>query len=78
MRSLALACVSALAGLTMCAGAQASPTAIAAPTLPLGHAGRWITGFATTNLYFHLSMAYAILRAHGVAIGKVDLFPTGL
>ena len=45
------------------------------PTLP---AGRWLTVFSTTNLYFHLSMAYAILRAHGVPIGKTDLFPTGL
>jgi hypothetical protein len=45
------------------------------PTLP---AARWLTVFATTNLYFHVSMAYAILRAHGVPIGKVDLFPTGL
>ena len=45
------------------------------PTLP---AARWITVFATTNLYFHLSTAYAILRSHGVPIGKVDLFPTGL
>jgi hypothetical protein len=45
------------------------------PTLP---AGRWLTVFSTTNLYFHLSMAYAILRAHGVPIGKIDLFPTGL
>jgi uncharacterized protein len=45
------------------------------PTLP---AGRWLTVFASTNIYFHLSMAYAILRAHGVPIGKLDLFPTGL
>jgi len=45
------------------------------PTLP---AGQWLTVFATTNLYFHLSTAYAILRAKGVAIGKVDLFATGL
>jgi hypothetical protein len=45
------------------------------PTLP---AGRWLTVFSTTNVYFHLSMAYAILRAHGVPIGKIDLFPTGL
>ena len=45
------------------------------PTLP---AGRWLSGFASTNLYFHLSIAYAILRAKGVALGKVDLFPTGL
>jgi hypothetical protein len=45
------------------------------PTLP---AGRWLTVFATTNLYFHLSIAYAILRANGVPLGKVDLFPSGL
>jgi hypothetical protein len=45
------------------------------PTLPCG---QWLTVFATTNLYFHLSTAYGILRAHGVPIGKVDLFPAGL
>lgn len=44
-------------------------------TLP---AGQWISGFATTNLYFHLSMIYAILRAHGVPLGKRDMFPAGL
>lgn len=45
------------------------------PTLPIG---QWVTGFATTNIHFHLSMAYAILRLRGVAVGKADLFPTGL
>ena len=45
------------------------------PTLP---AERWLAGFATINIYFHLSMAYAILRAKGVPIGKVDLFAGGL
>ncbi len=45
------------------------------PTLP---AGQWLTVFATTNLYFHLSMAYAILRRRGVPLGKVDLFAAGL
>ena len=45
------------------------------PTMP---SGRWLTGFATTNLYFHLSTAYAILRAEGVPLGKVDLFAAGL
>lgn len=45
------------------------------PTLP---AGQWLTGFATTNFYFHLSMAYAILRNRGVPLGKVDLFAGGL
>ena len=45
------------------------------PTLP---AGQWLTVFATTNLYFHMSTAYGILRAAGVRIGKIDLFTTGL
>ena len=44
-------------------------------TLP---AGRWLTVFATTNLYFHLSTAYGILRAKGAPLGKVDLFAMGL
>lgn len=42
-----------------------------APTLP---AGQWLSVFATTNIYFHLSIAYAILRHKGVPIGKIDLF----
>ena len=45
------------------------------PTLP---AGRWLTVFATINLYFHLSTAYDILRAKGVPLGKPDLFAAGL
>jgi len=42
-----------------------------APTFP---AGQWLSVFASTNIYFHLSMAYAILRLKGVPIGKIDLF----
>ena len=45
------------------------------PTLP---AGQWIRGFATTNIHFHMSIAYAILRMKGVPLGKIDLFPSGL
>jgi hypothetical protein len=45
------------------------------PTLP---AGQWLTVFAATNLYFHLSTAYGILRSKGVQIGKIDLFAGGL
>lgn len=45
------------------------------PTLP---AGRWLSVFATTNLHFHLSIAYGILRANGAPLGKVDLFASGL
>ena len=45
------------------------------PELPIE---QWVTGFATTNFYFHLSMAYAILRQRGVPLGKPDLFAGGL
>ena len=46
-----------------------------APTMP---AERWVTGFGMTNIAFHASMAYAILRTNGVALGKIDIFPGGL
>lgn len=45
------------------------------PDMPLD---QWMTGFATTNFYFHLSIAYAILRMKGVPLGKPDLFAGGL
>lgn len=45
------------------------------PTLPVS---QWLTGFATVNMYFHMSTAYGILRSRGVQIGKIDLFPNGL
>lgn len=45
------------------------------PDMPIE---QWVTGFATTNFYFHLSIAYAILRQRGVPLGKPDLFAGGL
>jgi hypothetical protein len=45
------------------------------PTLP---ASQWLSVFATTNIYFHLSIAYAILRMNGVPLGKPDMFASGL
>ena len=32
----------------------------------------YLTGFALPNFFFHVSMAYAILRAAGVGLGKPD------
>jgi uncharacterized protein len=32
----------------------------------------YLTGFVLPNFYFHASMAYAILRAEGIEIGKFD------
>lgn len=45
---------------------------------PTFEVAQWIPGFATPNFYFHLSMAYAILRSKGVALGKRDFFAGGL
>ena len=45
------------------------------PTMP---AGQWLSNFATTNILFHLSTAYGILRAHGAPLGKPDMFAGGL
>ena len=41
------------------------------PTMP---AAQWLSVFATTNIYFHLSMVYAILRSNGAPLGKIDFF----
>ncbi len=46
-----------------------------APTLT---AAQWLTVFAATNINFHLSMVYAILRSNGVPLGKADMFAAGL
>lgn len=34
--------------------------------------GEFVEKFAVANMFFHLSMAYAILRNQGVQIGKMD------
>ncbi|MEE4300653.1 MAG: DUF1993 domain-containing protein [Pseudomonadales bacterium] len=39
---------------------------------------QWLRVFALTNIHFHMSMVYGILRARGVQIGKVDLFSSGV
>ncbi|OQW78808.1 MAG: hypothetical protein BVN32_04195 [Proteobacteria bacterium ST_bin14] len=45
------------------------------PTLPAGH---WVSVFAATNIAFHASITYAILRMKGVPLGKIDMFASGL
>lgn len=35
-------------------------------------AAAFLTGFAIPNFFFHVSMAYAVLRAQGVTVGKSD------
>lgn len=34
--------------------------------------GDYLTGFAVPNFFFHVTTAYAILRAQGVTLGKPD------
>ena len=33
---------------------------------------QFLTGFALPNFFFHVTMAYALLRANGVEVGKPD------
>ena len=37
-------------------------------------ASQYLLGFAMPNFYFHITMAYAILRHNGVPLGKLDFF----
>ncbi len=45
------------------------------PTLPIE---QWVSNFGLTNITFHTTMAYAILRQKCVPLGKIDMFPAGL
>jgi uncharacterized protein len=38
---------------------------------------RYLTGFALPTFYFHISIAYAILRSKGVPLGKLDYLAGG-
>lgn len=40
--------------------------------IPALSAPRYLHGFALPSFFFHVSMAYAILRHHGVRLGKRD------
>jgi len=55
------------------AGAEDRDITIQAGSQTLEFKGlAYLIGFALPNMYFHLSMAYAILRHNGVDIGKRD------
>lgn len=54
-------------------GAGTRPIALRFPGVELDfEGGGYLTSFALPNFYFHLSMAYAVLRHHGVVLGKRD------
>lgn len=41
---------------------------------PVAGPGRSVEDFGQPNFFFHLTTAYALLRAQGVPIGKRDFF----
>ena len=55
------------------AGSETRPVALRFPGVGLDFLGSgYLTSFALPNFYFHLTTAYAILRAQGVVLGKPD------
>lgn len=55
------------------AGGETRRIELRFPGVELNFEGEgYLTSFALPNFYFHLSMAYAVLRHAGVALGKRD------
>lgn len=55
------------------AGSEDREVVLKFPGVELKFTGaQFLTSFALPNFFFHVSMAYALLRANGVAIGKMD------
>lgn len=54
-------------------GSEDRPITMKVPSMELNFLGQgYLTSFALPNFYFHISMAYAILRGRGVDVGKRD------
>jgi hypothetical protein len=54
-------------------GGETRPVQLKFPGIELNFVGEgYLTSFALPNFYFHLSMAYAILRSRGLDLGKKD------
>ena len=54
-------------------GAETREITLPTPRGPLKMSGeRYLVGFALPNFYFHVTMAYALLRQGGVELGKMD------
>jgi hypothetical protein len=55
------------------AGAETREITLPTPRGPLQMTGeRFLQGFSLPNFFFHVTMAYALLRQGGVEIGKMD------
>jgi len=56
-----------------CVGAEDREIVIKTPAGELKFSGRdYVTKFALPNFYFHVTMAYGLLRHKGITIGKLD------
>lgn len=54
-------------------GKEAAPVQLVTPNGALDFTGEsYVQGFAVPNFWFHVTTAYAILRAEGVPVGKRD------
>lgn len=54
-------------------GRETAEIVLKFPNMEMAFTGRsLVTDFVLPNFYFHLSIAYALLRMKGVAIGKMD------
>lgn len=54
-------------------GSEERAISLSFPGLELKFSGQdYLLNFVVPNFYFHLSMAYAILRHNGVPLGKMD------
>ncbi|MBV9549462.1 MAG: DUF1993 domain-containing protein [Alphaproteobacteria bacterium] len=54
-------------------GAEDKPITLKFPNAEFHFNGRdYLNNFAMPNIYFHITMAYAILRHNGVPLGKQD------
>ena len=55
------------------AGAETREVVLKFPSVTLTFNGKdYVTKFALPNFYFHVTMAYALLRKNGVGLGKPD------
>ena len=59
-------------------GSEERAISLSFPGLELKFSGQdYLLNFVVPNFYFHLSMAYAILRHNGVPLGKMDFLGRG-
>ncbi|WP_353228827.1 DUF1993 domain-containing protein [Novosphingobium sp.] len=55
------------------AGRETAAITLQFPGMEMTFTGQsLVTDFSLPNFYFHMTIAYALLRMHGVAIGKMD------